>query len=375
MASETYDKQALDKAMQAFQSQMTFETNVNNLQDQAADWQRDINDINEAFAVFDKWANVFVTAASDDMALIETVFPTTLIVGAADGGDAGKLALIPPFVVDLALKYGLLAGDATAFTAMSAASTVLQNKILSGTKDIAQAQLDNDFKNGILILGNQELNLQGDLFTINEALRGLDNAQRAYRALQAQGNRLQQERLSFRQHAAALIQGYRTRDAAFRIFQNEKLERYKTLFDLAAQYAFLAAQAYDYETGLLNTDQGRSFLNRIVSSRALGVVNNGQPQYAGSDTGDPGLSSALAEMKADWDVLKGRLGFNNPDGYGTIASLRSEKYRIAAGALGTITGGICCSRTGWRIYARTRMCGAIACRSMTAATSPCRASS
>jgi len=42
---------------------------------------------------------------------------------------------------------------------------------------------------------------------------------------------------------------YRTRDAGFRIFRNEKLERYKTLFDLAAQYAFMAAQAYDYETG------------------------------------------------------------------------------------------------------------------------------
>ncbi|HXJ73511.1 MAG TPA: hypothetical protein VNM37_11680, partial [Candidatus Dormibacteraeota bacterium] len=156
----------------------------------------------------------------------------------------------------------------------------------------------------------------------------------AYRALVAKGNRIQQERLTFRQHAAALVQGFRTRDAAFRIFQNEKLERYKTLFDLAAKYAFLAAQAYDYETGLLNTDQGRSFLNRIISSRALGVVVNGQPQFAGSDTGDPGLSSALAEMKSDWDVLKGRLGFNNPDGYGTTVSLRTENFRILTNSLG-----------------------------------------
>jgi hypothetical protein len=63
-------------------------------------------------------------------------------------------------------------------------------------------------------------------------------------------------------------------------------------------------------------------------------VRNGQPQYAGSDTGDPGLSSALAEMKADWDVLRGRLGFNNPDAYGTTVSLRTECLRILPGTDG-----------------------------------------
>jgi len=35
-------------------------------------------------------------------------------------------------------------------------------------------------------------------------------------------------------------------------------------------------------------------------------------------------------MKGDWDVLKGRLGFNNPDGYGTTVSLRAENYRVLA---------------------------------------------
>ena len=33
--------------------------------------------------------------------------------------------------------------------------------------------------------------------------------------------------------AAAVVQGFRTSDAAFLLFQNEKLQRYKTLFDLA----------------------------------------------------------------------------------------------------------------------------------------------
>jgi hypothetical protein len=175
---------------------------------------------------------------------------------------------------------------------------------------------------------------QGLLWTINQKARALDDARRRYRSLQAKGERIQAEREIFRQRSAALVQGFRTRDVAFRVFRDEKLERYKTLFDLAAQYAYLAANAYDYETGLLNTERGRAFVSRILQSRALGVVKDGQPHFAGSNTGDPGLSSALAEMKADFEVLKGRLGFNNPDGYGTTFSLRTEKERIIAGAEG-----------------------------------------
>jgi hypothetical protein len=64
------------------------------------------------------------------------------------------------------------------------------------------------------------------------------------------------------------------------------------------------------------------------------VVEDGVPQFAGSNTGDPGLSSVLAEMKADWSVLRGRLGFNNPDTYGTTMSLRSHLYRILPGEAG-----------------------------------------
>jgi hypothetical protein len=60
-------------------------------------------------------------------------------------------------------------------------------------------------------------------------------------------------------------------------------------------------------------------------------VQGGEPQFAGSNTGDPGLSSAMAEMFADWSVIKSRLGINNPDAYGTTVSLRTENYRILPG--------------------------------------------
>lgn len=153
----------------------------------------------------------------------------------------------------------------------------------------------------------------------------------------AEGERLQSDRLAFRRRAAAMIQGYRTRDVAYRLFRNEKLDRYRSLMDLASQYALLAANAYDYDTGLLGTASGRAFINRIIQARALGVVQNGVPQFTGSRIGDSGLSGALAELYADWSVLKGRLGFNNPDAYGTTVSLRTEKHRILPGGDGDST--------------------------------------
>src|SRR5258708_23132018 len=157
-----------------------------------------------------------------------------------------------------------------------------QQTLESLGQQIAALQLNQNLANQVMSLAAQLGTVQSHLSTINTLLRKLDDATRAYSAMVAQGNQIQQERLTFRQHAAALTQGFRTRDAAFRIFQNEKLERYKTLFDLAGKYAYLAATAYDYETGLLNTDQGKAFLNQLLSSRALGVVNNRVPQYAGS---------------------------------------------------------------------------------------------
>ena len=176
--------------------------------------------------------------------------------------------------------------------------------------------------------------VRGSVFTINQRLREMNDAVNRYRSLLAKGSRIQSEREVFRKRSAAVVQGFRTRDAAFRVFRNEKLERYKSLFDLASRYAFLSAQAYDYDTGLLHTDAGRQFVEKIIHSRALGVVRDGEPLFVGSNTGDPGLSTALAEMKADWSVLKGRLGFNNPDVYSTLVSLRLENHRIVPGTDG-----------------------------------------
>jgi hypothetical protein len=272
--------------------------------------------------------DITATAAKDAL-------PQVFIAGLAAGGD---LTSVGRSVIETAggtIKSSFNWAGFLLFLAEKGsefATTTLDAKY--DFEDIAPAQWDAELKSKVMEIADTFSTLQGMIYPLNAKIQQYDDAKRAYKSLVSEGDRIQQERETFRQHAAAVIQGYRTRDAAFRIFRNEKLERYKTLFDLAAQYAFLAANAYDYETGLLDTDQGRQFLSRIVQARALGVVKDGQPQYAGSDDGDPGLSSALAEMKADWDVLKGRLGFNNPDNYGTTVSLRTENFRILPGQEG-----------------------------------------
>lgn len=261
--------------------------------------------------------------------------PKDVIAGLAVGGDtlSGARAIL---FAQYAVARSTLSGSSAAIETAQLGFTLAKENYLrlNTALNITPLTLDLENKRMVVELDAVLGEVQNSLFTINQRIQELDDAVNAYRSILAQGERLLDERKVFRDRSAALVQGFRTRDAAFRLFRSEKLERYKTLFDLSARYAFLAANAYDYETGLLHTEEGRAFIDRIVNSRALGVVRNGEPQYAGSNTGDPGLSSILAEMKADWDVVKGRLGFNNPDAYGTTASLRTEYFRIVPGTNG-----------------------------------------
>jgi len=162
----------------------------------------------------------------------------------------------------------------------------------------------------------------------------LQAATERVRNVLAEGDRIQAERETFRQRAAALIQGYRTKDFTFRAFRNEALEQYRSLFDLAARYTYLSAKSYDYETGLLGSTAGQAVVSAIVASRSLGDLTGGVPQATVSTLGDAGLAGTMARMQADWSVAKPRLGINNPDQNGTLFSLRRERYRLADGTDG-----------------------------------------
>ncbi|MBI4326638.1 MAG: hypothetical protein HY674_15445, partial [Chloroflexi bacterium] len=285
--------------------------------------------VNVGFELYEKYTAATKEFAEDLSDAVADSVPKSLIAGLAAGGDVSAPVRGALETAGVTVKSFTSWAQVIAYSLKAALQFTTETVQRWSEFDyIAPRERTMEMRQTVLDLANQLSSSQAHLWTINESLRKREEAQRNYRALLAEGDRIQQEREIFRERAAAVIQGYRTRDAAFRIFRNEKLERYKSLFDLAARYSFLAAQAFDYETGLLGTAHGREFIGRIVQSRALGVMQNGEPQFAGSNTGDPGLSSAMAEMFSDWLVLKGRLGFNNPDAYGTTVSLRTENFRI-----------------------------------------------
>ena len=330
------DKQDLDKAVQLYQAQWHAFKRTKELEEEIKTLTHDIGARQVAFDVLSQANQFTIDNIHDILGYTLNGVPSEIVVGLANG--MGTLNLT---AASAAIYPATIAGILSSQTAsMIQTAAVGGENLRKADLILAKQNLINDLdrqqqlRAAVVDLGNKLKAVQGDFQVINEKERIWDDTKRRYASLVAEGDRLQQEREVYRKRAAALIQGYRTRDAAFRIFRNEKLERYKTLFDLASRYTYLAANAYDYDTGLLNTAKGKAFLSRIVNSRALGVVKGGIPQYAGSNNGDPGLSSVLAEMKADWDVLKGRLGFNNPTSYGTTFSLRTEKHRILPTAEG-----------------------------------------
>jgi hypothetical protein len=206
-------------------------------------------------------------------------------------------------------------------------------------KDEAITELDWQIENRQVVdaLGGAYAKVMNDIVELDKAYKEYNEALNQYQTVLQLALRVQAERETFRKRAASIVHGARTRDVAFRAFRTESLEQYKTLYDQAARYVFLAAQAYDYETAQLGTSAGRDFLAGIVATRALGVVAaNGEPSFGPSGYGDPGLSSYLAKLQSDWNVAKGRLGINNPDQYGTLFSLRRELFNLAYREDGTV---------------------------------------
>jgi subtilisin-like proprotein convertase family protein len=332
------DKQDFDKAIRLFRANVQTHDQLRSYEKDLLIADQTLASVQHAFDLVD----AITTFTSEQVSgVIKTTldsFPESLIAGVAAGGDLTSSARAACEAAGLTIKTVPEWGNVLAYIGKTAFAFATETANRWVTFDsMAPLEWQQELRGAVADLGNTMNDLNDQLVVINQQLRAYDDAQRKYRALLAEGDRVQAEREIFRQRSSAVVQGFRTRDAAFRLFRNEKLERYKTLFDLSARYVLLAANAYDYETGLLHTSAGRAFVARIINARALGVVRNGEPQYAGSNTGDPGLSSVLAEMKADWDVLRGRLGFNNPDAYGTTVSLRTENLRILPSSDGDAT--------------------------------------
>ncbi len=206
---------------------------------------------------------------------------------------------------------------------------------------IETLEADLELKEALLEIQNlvrNEETLRYDLYGRAEALRQSGNA---YKATLAEGYRILEDFYRFRVENAADIQEARYKDMAFRIIRDDLLQKYRGQFDLAAKFVYLAARAYDFETGLLESDArgpGQDFLTEIVRSRAIGVVqdNDGDgvwnPETAQS-FGDPGLADIMSRMNLNWNLaLKSQLGFNNPQPETNTFSLRNELFRTVSDA-------------------------------------------
>ena len=234
-------------------------------------------------------------------------------------------------------------GGATASYAQGLAGLALETKAafleleadqLSSDADdfFAQYEWDNEDKQHVVEFELLLDEILGTGFELSRRLAELQKANEEVSRLVAQSDRILAEREIFRTRAAAVIQGYRTRDMTYRTLRNEELAQYQALYDLAAQYTYLAVQSYDYETGLLGTASGQDLIDGIIATRSLGEFKNGQPVATTGGTGDGGLAALLSRLRSDWSVVEPRLGINNPDTYGTLFSLRGELFRIRTDA-------------------------------------------
>lgn len=198
-------------------------------------------------------------------------------------------------------------------------------KVLVNTADYEALQKARELEQ--LIREEMVLRLEG--FTLADQVK---QAALAYQATLAEGERLIESWLVFRKNAAAVTQGHRYKDMAFRLFRGDALQKFHAQFDLAARYVYLAAAAYDYDTNLLGAHQdgGRRFLSQVVAQRGLGEIKADGPVV-----GSGGLAGALGKLKANYSVYKSQMGFNNPQFEAQPFSLRRELFRINEGDAGS----------------------------------------
>lgn len=160
--------------------------------------------------------------------------------------------------------------------------------------------------------------------TIFKEIQTLRDLSDQYRSKIDEGARLIDERAAYNKRVAAQTQSKRYQDMTFRVARNHALQSYRSAFDLASKYSWLAAKAYDYETNYDVSDPGspQAAFGQIMRSRTIGLFDDQPRRGAG------GLSEALATLKANYESQRGQLGLNTPQRETGKMSLREEMLRI-----------------------------------------------
>jgi hypothetical protein len=200
----------------------------------------------------------------------------------------------------------------------------IETAILEVSSDYDLAQYGKAM--GGLLREERELRLE--LYLAKDRV---NSAQGNYDQTLQRGFRKLNELSRLRKRWAGQISEQRYSDMAYRIFQNDALQKYRRQFDMAQTYTYLTAAAYDYETNLAGDDpaNGDKFLREIVGLRTLGELRwTTGPWEVEPIVGSGGLADSLGRMRDNFSVLKGQMGFNNPQDEANRFSLRHELFRL-----------------------------------------------
>jgi hypothetical protein len=250
-----------------------------------------------------------------------------VVAGLTVGSDAPKtVANSVNDAANISIETAANIGRGVAKGVQDSAANILQ--MMSDGIDITEA-----YQTRYSTYAELKEKLAGLLRDVYEAANGVQSAyaalvktEAAYRAEVARGDLLLAEREMLRKQHSNNAVANRYAEMYYRVQFNSALSKYNTTYDVAQRYVWQLAKVYDYETGLLSSDRqaGDAFLRETIATRALGVKG----VTVTADGTDGGLWDIVTRMKGNWDVLKGRLGVNNPDTSTKWFSLRYSMLRI-----------------------------------------------
>ena len=337
--AEAYDRQVAKLSAVADKAEYTYQTaqGLGGLKI-AREAERGVSAITKG--IIDSMTAAFSSvalSASNINAIVSTATPEVIVAGFSFGNDIpGKAIKAAELTASLSTLYGLHMAQTTLGKV---------NKALDYADQVASFAINNYEYGMAMKLSEYDAKSQVGAAVYDQFLAAMDLQGKwteltakaeVFTQLAARGERLQEQRRAVRARMASTATRLRYNDMFFRLARNKALARYDKAFALAQKYAFLAAQAYDYETAQLPEGDAKADAIRgaIVAARTVGTCASDGTPMLGDGTGDPGLSDVLARLKANWLVLKPRLGINNPEKQTTWFSLRRELFRIQDGAAG-----------------------------------------